>query len=165
MTDDTAGATGDYDAIAQFLQQYIDDHQDFLSWIGTTVDSVGPGSMTISIPYDQKLTNVRPAPATDSDQRPDIHGGIAATLIDTAGGLALRTELEQPVDASIATINLNVNYLRPATGDLTATANVVRVGGTVGVSEVTVESTTPDGETREVATGQGSYRVFRQGSD
>ncbi|ELY98684.1 thioesterase superfamily protein [Natrialba asiatica DSM 12278] len=85
--------------------------------------------------------------------------------IDTAGGLALRTELERPVDSSIATINLNVNYLRPATGDLTATANVVRVGGTVGVSEVIVESTTPDGETVEVATGQGSYRVFRQGWD
>ncbi|OIB55668.1 PaaI family thioesterase [Natrialba sp. SSL1] len=164
MTEDIPEITGDggYDDIAQYLQSYIDEYQDFLSWIGTSVDDVGPGTMTMSIPYDQKLTNVRPAATADSDQRPDIHGGIAATLIDTVGGLALRTELEDPVDASIATINLNVNYLRPATGDLTATANVIRVGGTVGVSEVTVESTTPDGETKEVATGQGSYRVFRR---
>ncbi|ELZ06401.1 thioesterase superfamily protein [Natrialba chahannaoensis JCM 10990] len=162
MTEETLdiASDGGYDDIAQFLQSYIDEYQDFLSWIGTSVDDVGPGTMTMSIPYDQKLTNVRPA--TDTDRRPDIHGGIAATLIDTVGGLALRTELENPVDASIATINLNVNYLRPATGDLTATANVIRVGGTVGVSEVTVESTTPDGETKEVATGQGSYRVFRR---
>ncbi|WP_247003806.1 PaaI family thioesterase [Halosolutus gelatinilyticus] len=150
----------DYDDLEALLQGYIEEYQEFLSWIGTTVDDIGPGTMTLSIPYDDKLTNVRPY--ADEDARPDIHGGIAATLIDTAGGFVLRTDLENPIAANIATINLNVNYLRPATGDLTATADVIRVGSTVGVSEVTVESTTPDGETREVATGQGAYRIFRE---
>ncbi|KDE59624.1 esterase [Halostagnicola sp. A56] len=146
-----------------FLQAYIDESQEFLSWLGTSVDDVGAGTMTLSIPYDEKLTNVRPD--SGSGRRPDMHGGVAATLVDTTGGLALRTELEDPFDASIATINLNVNYLRPATGDLSATANVVRVGSSVGVSEITVESTTEDGETKAVATGQGSYRVFRGVTD
>ncbi|WP_276254834.1 PaaI family thioesterase [Halomontanus rarus] len=149
----------EFDSLESFLQQYIDEYHEFLSWLGTTVEDVGPGTMTMAIPYDEKLTNTRPG--ANGDRKPDIHGGIAATLVDTAGGLALRTELEKPLTGNVATINLNVNYLRPATGDLTATARVVRAGSSVGVSEITVESTT-DGETEIVAIGQGAYRIFRE---
>ncbi|MCU4741048.1 PaaI family thioesterase [Halobacteria archaeon AArc-m2/3/4] len=149
----------EFDSLESFLQEYIDEYHEFLSWLGTTVEDVGPGTMAMTIPYDEKLTNTRPG--ANGDRKPDIHGGIAATLVDTAGGLALRTELEKPLTGSIATINLNVNYLRPATGDLTATASVVRAGSSVGVSEITVESTT-NGETEIVAIGQGAYRMFRE---
>lgn len=146
-----------YDLIGQYLQQYIDDYHEFLSWIGTTVEDVGPGTMTLAIPYDQKLTNRRPdAP----DATADIQGGIAATLIDTVGGMALRTVMEDPARGGVATINLNVNYLRPATSDLSATAEVIRMGSSVAVSDVVVESEAPDGEVKPVAIGQGAYRVF-----
>ncbi|ELY46866.1 PaaI family thioesterase [Natronorubrum tibetense] len=159
MTEDMRTTMDEFDDLESLLQHFIDENQEFLSWIGTRVDDVGDGTMTLALPYDEKLSNTRPnAP---SDERADLHGGVAATLIDTVGGLALRTEMDDPFGARIATINLNVNYLRPAVGDLSATANVVRLGGSVGVSEITVESTTPDGETKEVATGQGAYRVFR----
>ncbi|RQH03448.1 PaaI family thioesterase [Natrarchaeobius oligotrophus] len=161
MSDELRAAIAEFDDLEDLVQYFIDEHQEFLSWIGTTVDDVGDGTMTLSVPYDEKLTNTRPS--APEGRRPDIHGGVAATLIDTVGGLALRTELEDPFAASIATINLNVNYLRPATGDLAATADVIRAGTSVGVSEITVESTTPDGETREVATGQVAYRIFREG--
>ncbi|WP_049928653.1 PaaI family thioesterase [Halopiger goleimassiliensis] len=148
----------EFDDLESLLQYFIDEHQEFLSWLGTTVENVETGTMTLAAPYDDKLTNTRPG---SGDERADIHGGVAATLIDTVGGLVLRTKLDDPFGARIATINLNVNYLRPATGDLSATADVIRVGRSVGVSEITVESTTPDGQTREVATGQGAYRIFR----
>ncbi|WP_331235112.1 PaaI family thioesterase [Natronorarus salvus] len=148
MTDDPATAA--------FLQSYIDDHHGFLSWLDTRVESVSDGKMVMTIPYDEKLTNTRPG----REGTPDMHGGVAATLVDTAGGLAQRTTLENPLEGGVATINLNVNYLRPATADLTATAEVVRAGSSVGVSEITVESTT-NGETAPVATGQGAYRLFR----
>lgn len=147
-----------FDEIGTVLQGYIDENHEFLSWLGTTVEHVGEGTMTMAIPYDEKLTNTRPSAR---DRRPDIHGGVAATLIDTVGGLVFHTDFANPGQDGAATINLNVNYLRPATGDLEATADIVRAGSSVGVSEITVESTTPDGETREVATGQGSYRLFR----
>lgn len=140
-----------------FLQEYIDKHHDFLSWLGTSVEGLEEGRIVMSIPYDDKLTNTHPG---GSEDRPEIHGGVAATLIDTAGGLALRTTLENPFDGGVATINLNVNYLQRATADLTATAEVVRSGGSVGVSEITVESDTPEGRA-PVATGQGAYRLFR----
>ncbi|ELY56642.1 PaaI family thioesterase [Natronolimnohabitans innermongolicus] len=159
MSDDIRANLEAFDDLEELLQYFIDNHQEFLSWIGTTVENVGDGTMSMSIPYDEKLSNARPT--APEDHRNDLHGGIAATLIDTVGGLVLRTEMDDPFDVRIATINLNVNYLRPATDDLVATADVVRVGRSVGVTEITVESTAPNGETKEVATGQGAYRIFR----
>jgi uncharacterized protein (TIGR00369 family) len=147
----------DADDARAFIQSYVDDHG-FLSFLDLSVEHVADGEMTMRVPYDEKLTNHGPG-------RGDVHGGIAATLIDTAGGLAVRTALDNPVEAGVATIDLNVSYLRPARGDLVADAEIVRVGSTVGVAEVTVEAhPTEDSdheEPTEVAVGRGSFRVFR----
>lgn len=156
------------DDAAAFVQQYIEQEHGYLSWLGTRVNELEPGRVVMSVPYDEKLTN--------TTSPPTVHGGIAATLIDTAGGIAQRTLLDDPTAGGVATVNLNVNYLRRAAGDLRATAEVVRSGGTIGVSTVTVVSRPPErvrdddaaferwqGTTDEeaVATGQGAYRLFR----
>jgi uncharacterized protein (TIGR00369 family) len=135
------------------LQEYLEAEHEFLSWLGFTVEEFEAGRMVATVPFDRKLTN-----PTDP---PTVQGGVASTLVDVVGGIALRPYLADPVGDSLATINLNVNYLRPAAGDLTATAEVVRAGNSVGVSTVEVESETPDGETALVAVGQGAYRLFR----
>lgn len=122
--------------------------------------------MVLTVPFDEKLTN--------PTSPPTIHGGVAATLVDTAGGLAQRLNVEDPLSTGVATITLNVNYLQRATGELTATAEVVRTGDSVGVSHVDVVSRIPEdaedtedaregdpGDERLVATGQPSYRIFR----
>jgi uncharacterized protein (TIGR00369 family) len=142
----------DADAARAFIQSYIDDHG-FLAFLDMQVVELEAGRMVLRVPYDEKLTNHGPGQG-------NVHGGIAATLIDTAGGLAVRTALDDPVQAGVATIDLNVSYLRPARGDLVAEADVVRVGSTVGVAEVTVESDPGDGDVQEVAVGRGSFRVF-----
>lgn len=156
----------DADDAAAFIQSYVDDHG-FLSFLDLHVEAVGDGEMTLRVPYDEKLTN-------HGAGEGNVHGGIAATLIDTAGGLAVRTALDEPVAAGVATIDLNVSYLRPARGDLVADADVVRVGSTVGVAEVTVtaeraaadgeregdDGGDEDGDTEEVAVGRGSFRIF-----
>lgn len=139
--------------VRELLEYGVEEEHGYLSWLGTRVEAVEPGRMVLSVPYDEKLTNTTTPPT--------VHGGVAATLADTAGGLALRTTLEDPIDGGVATVNLNVNYLRRADGDLRATADVVRAGSSIGVSEMTVESTTPDGSTKTVVVGQGSYRLFR----
>lgn len=131
----------------------IEEEHGYLSWLGTRVESVKRGRIVLSVPYDEKLTNTTTPPT--------VHGGVAATIADTAGGLALRTTLDEPLDGGVATVNLNVNYLRRADGDLKATAEVVRAGSSIGVSEMRVESSTPDGGTKTVVVGQGSYRLFR----
>ncbi|SEO94358.1 uncharacterized domain 1-containing protein [Halogranum amylolyticum] len=145
---------------ARWVQEYIEDRHDFLAWLNTTVDAIDYGRVVMTVPFDEKLTNKPPAGEVDADSL-GMHGGVAATLIDTAGGVAQRTMLDDPLDGGVVTVNLNVNYLRRASGNLTATADVVRAGGSIGVSTVTVESPTPEGGTEAVATGQAAYRLFR----
>lgn len=135
------------------LRAYVETEHGFLSWLGFTVETFETDRMVATVPFDDKLTN-----PTDP---PTVHGGVASTLVDTVGGLVLRPYLEDPIGGDIATISLNVNYLRPAAGDLTATGEVVRAGGSVGVAAVEVESETPDGKRRPVVVGQGAYRLFR----
>lgn len=142
------------DAAGEMVQAHIDQHG-FLSWLGMTVEDLDHGELTMRVPYDEKLANHSPG------GEGNVHGGIASTLIDTAGGIACRTVLDDPTTGGVATIALDVSYLRPATGDLVAEAEVVRAGSTVGVATVTVESQTPDGEWKDVAVGKGSYRLFR----
>lgn len=141
----------------EMVQTFIDQNYGYLSWLDVSVDEFNTEGVTLIIPFDEKLTN--------PTSPPTMHGGIAATLIDTAGGLALRPSLSDPINDSVATINLNVNYLRRAAGALTAEATVVRAGTSVGVSEVIVESETLNGdgerEIQPVAVGQAAYRLFQ----
>ncbi len=68
-----------------------------------------------------------------------VHGGLAATLLDTATGCAIQTRL--PAGAGYATLNLAVNYLRPITtdtGPIRCAGKVVSMGRTVAVSEAEV---------------------------
>lgn len=140
------------DDVRAFIQSYVDEHG-FLSFLDLQVEDAGHGEMVLRVPYDEKLTNHGPGQG-------NVHGGIAATLIDTAGGLAVRTGLDDPMASGVATIDLNVSYLRPAQGDLVASAETVRVGSTVGVAEVSVVAESEDDESEEVAVGRGSFRVF-----
>lgn len=56
-----------------------------------------------------------------------LHGGVTATLIDTAMAYAVRTRLAPT--AATATIDLTVHYLRPhINGKFACTARVVRAG-------------------------------------
>lgn len=137
----------------EFVEHAVEEEHGYLSWLGTTVDDVERGRIVLSIPYDETLTN----PTTP----PTVNGGVAATLVDTAGGLAVRSCLPDPLAGDAATVTLSVNYLRRATGTLRAEAEVVRAGSSIGVAAVEVTSTTPDGEQRPVATGQPAYRIFR----
>lgn len=79
------------------------------------------------------------------------HGGVTFTLADTIGGAALVSLVDQPVP----TIDMRIDYLAAARGDLTAEAEVVRLGGTVGVSEVTVT----DEEESDIARAVGVYKT------
>jgi uncharacterized protein (TIGR00369 family) len=79
-----------------------------------------------------------------------FHGGAIASLIDTAGDYAVAVA----VGGGVPTINMRVDYLRPATGEvLRATARARRIGRTVAV--VDVEVADPDG--RVCALGRATY--------
>lgn len=152
------------DGAAEALQHYFDTRHEFLSWLGVEVEELEVGRAVMSIPYQSKLTNV-PWEGSEAGERHPIQGGVASTLIDVVGGIALRPYLDDPIADGMATINLNVNYLRPAAGDLRAEAVVIRAGRSVGVSEVTVTGEVPGDGERAVAHGTGAYRLFRGGRE
>lgn len=65
-----------------------------------------------------------------------VHGGYAATLLDTAVGCAIHTLL--PAGKGFTTLELKINYIRPmtaATGPVRAEGKVISVGGQVGIAE------------------------------
>lgn len=65
-----------------------------------------------------------------------VHGGYAATLLDTAVGCAIHTML--PAGKGYTTLELKINYIRPmtaATGPVRAEGKVISVGGQVGIAE------------------------------
>ncbi len=66
-----------------------------------------------------------------------LHGGVLATLADSAMGFAFATTLA--VDESFATLEIKVSFLRPVrSATLTARANVVNRGKTTGLVDCRV---------------------------
>jgi uncharacterized protein (TIGR00369 family) len=62
------------------------------------------------------------------------HGGPIAAAIDIAGDYALAILIDTPQP----TIGFSVDYLKPATGDLTLVARVRRLGKSVAIVDVEV---------------------------
>ncbi|HEU5439985.1 MAG TPA: PaaI family thioesterase [Ktedonobacterales bacterium] len=65
-----------------------------------------------------------------------VHGGVAATLLDSAMGCAVNTLL--PAGVAYTTLELKVNYIRPltiATGPVRAEGTVQHLGGKIAVAE------------------------------
>lgn len=133
---------------------WVIEHCEFLQDIGLRLERREEGFVRLSLPFDERLTT----PGVGA-----LHGGIVATLIDNAGGVALRSTLEAPSEVSHATTDLNVSYLRPAIGDLRAEARVLRAGSSTAVVRVDVTSTDRDGSRQRVAVGRVTLHVDRPG--
>ena len=81
-----------------------------------------------------------------------LHGGVTATLIDTAMAFAIRTMLNETEPT--ASIDLTIHYLRPHTsGPAICTANVVRPGKRI----FTVSADVVNGEGKLIATAISTY--------
>ncbi len=68
-----------------------------------------------------------------------VHGGVLATLADTAAAYLLYPKI--PDGWSMTSIEFKMNFVRPAVldgGDLLARASVVKVGRTVSLCDVEV---------------------------
>lgn len=86
-----------------------------------------------------------------NEDRVMAHGGVTFTLADTVGGAALVSLVDQPVP----TIDMRIDYLEAGTGDLHAEADVVRLGGDVGVVDVEVYAD----DNVQVADARGVYKT------
>lgn len=87
-----------------------------------------------------------------------VHGGVAATLLDSAMGCAVHSTL--PAGAGYTTLEIKVNYLRPMTaqtGRVRCEAKVIHVGRTTAVAEGRIV----DRQGKEYAHGTTTCIVFR----
>ena len=65
-----------------------------------------------------------------------VHGGVAATLLDSAMGCAVHSTL--PAGAGYTTLEIKVNYVRAMsaeTGEVRCEAKVIHVGGRTATAE------------------------------
>ena len=86
-----------------------------------------------------------------------LHGGYAATLIDSATGCAVQTRL--PAGIGYGTIELKVNYVRKideSVSRLLCTGNVIHAGRTM----LTAEAKLTDEDGKLYAHGSGTFLVY-----
>ncbi len=79
----------------------------FLKEIDTRIDTLERGRCRLSLPWQDKLVG-------DPVSRV-IHGGVITTLLDSASGMAVFSMI--PKVMQIATLDLRIDYLRPAVPD------------------------------------------------
>ncbi|MEE9279646.1 MAG: PaaI family thioesterase [Myxococcota bacterium] len=129
----------DREQLQAFLQ-----HAPFHQFLRMEIDEVDADAqrLVLRLPFRREYQRMQ--------EVPQIHGGPIAALIDIAGTYVIWAVLGQ----GVPTINLRIDYLRPAvdTG-LRATATVRRAGRTVALVDIDVH----DDRGRLVAVGRGSY--------
>lgn len=94
-----------------------------MTTIGASIVAVEAGRVELSLPYSPHITQ----------QHGFVHGGIIATVLDSACGYAAATLM--PAEAGVLTIEFKTNLLAPAKGErFVAIGNVLRAGRTITVT-------------------------------
>ncbi len=131
----------------------------FNKTLGLHVESLSHDQATMSLMMRDELMG--------HFERKMLHGGVIATAIDVAGGLAALMGVhhkikDEPLKTKIAmmkklsTIDVRVDYLRPGTGNkFFVTAHVLRTGSKIAVTRIELKNE----EDQLIAVGTGSYIV------
>lgn len=104
--------------------------------IGIETLDVSPGKVTVKIAYDERFVG---------DPRSGvIHGGVITALLDDCSGSAVNSAND--VDGAIATLDLRIDYMRPATPkrDIFAYCHCFRITNSVAFVRGVAYHDTPD---------------------
>ena len=140
---------GDMTDILTIARQFIQ-ALPFSRALGMELIDLGPGTATIRMPWDAHLVG---DPATGV-----LHGGAISALMDTASGASVMSHPAAPV--STATLDLRIDYMRPASPGQTITARAECHHVTRSVAFVRVVAVDDDTD-RPVAMGTGAFTLDR----
>ena len=97
-----------------------------LQWLRPTLEELELDACVLKLAYRPELTNGSGA----------VHGGVVATLADTAVAFALSTNFDGKM--GFATSDMTIHFLRRAKSDVFARAHILKKGRRVNVGEVDV---------------------------
>ena len=98
--------------------------QAFMRALGAELLQIAPGEVHIALPHKPDLTQ----------QHGYFHGGVVATIADTAAGYAALTLF--PKGTGVLTTEFKINLLRPAEGErLVARGRVIKPGRTLSICQ------------------------------
>ena len=124
----------------------MSEHASFPEATGIELSSAEEGHAVVSLQAEEWHLNAMGA----------VHGGVISTLIDVSMAEALDSIAEE--DEQPFTIQITVNYMKPAKlGTLTSTAEVRMGGDRVTIVEAELRQDNDDGNEEVVALATGTY--------
>ena len=97
-----------------------------LGWLRPELVELDLDRAVLRLPYREELTNGSGT----------VHGGVLATLADTAVAFALSTNFDGKM--GFATADLTIHFLRRAKGDVWAHASIAKKGKRINVGDVSI---------------------------
>ena len=128
------------------------DRQGLMKTLGGRLTKIEAGSVEIELPYSDLITQ----------QHGYFHAAAIAAIADNAGGYAALTLMDP--DEEVVAAEFKINLLRPAVGGrIIATANVIRAGRTLVISEAVVSAAIENQLVRVAMMLQTNCRVKKSG--
>jgi uncharacterized protein (TIGR00369 family) len=143
---------GDKPAFLERLNQAMIAAVPFNAALGLAAEDYGEGFSVIRLPYRAELVG---NPVTGV-----IHGGMITSLIDAASGLAVFMRIKRVT--RIATLDLRIDYLRPAepTRDVRARAECYKAGKQVAFIRALAYH---EDDKDPIASAAGTFMIFEDG--
>lgn len=135
-----------------FFKNIIEELIPFNKYLGIQLVEIKEGYAKLRVPFKEELVGNPIAKA--------LHGGLIATVMDTAGGAAGMTTLNS-IEDRISTIDMRVDYLRPGQAkDLIVEGKITRSGNRIVATAMNAYHA---GEKENlIAEGRGVYNVKRK---
>jgi uncharacterized protein (TIGR00369 family) len=130
------------------MKDVLIEHVPHAKALGMTVVNAAPDEAWLSVPYDARLVG--------NPETGVIHGGVITSLLDNACGIAVQLAL--PERMSIATLDLRIDYMKPATPHLELVAHTHCYKVTTNIAFVRGTAYHTD-ETDPIATCVGTFML------